>query len=163
MPVRYPPPCLRGLTPTAATRHNPPTETAHQAPPRNPLPTSIDKPTSTLSLLPTVHAQGSFIYLQLWALGRAAKADTLAKEGPGYDVVSASDVPFEGGDKPRPLSEADIARYVGHYAAAAKAFVERAGGDGVESQFQSQLAPPPRRACANSRSVCSPRSERVPD
>ena len=81
-----------------------------------------------------VHAKGSFIYLQLWALGRAAKADVLAKEGPGYDVVSASDVAFEGGDKPRPLTEEEIKRYVGHYAAAAKAFVERAGGDGVESK-----------------------------
>lgn len=86
-----------------------------------------------------MHAKGSFIYLQLWALGRAAKADVLVKEGPGYEVVSASDVPFEGGDKPRPLTEEDIKRYVGHYAAAAKAFVERAGGDGVESELQPRV------------------------
>jgi 2,4-dienoyl-CoA reductase-like NADH-dependent reductase (Old Yellow Enzyme family) len=82
---------------------------------------------------PTVHAKGSFIFLQLWALGRAAEAEVLNKEG--LDVVSASDIPFEGGATPRPLTEAEIKQHVGWYAQAAKNFVEEAGGDGVESEL----------------------------
>lgn len=46
-----------------------------------------------------VHAKGSFIYLQLWALGRAATPDVLDAEGP-YPYVSASDVKLD--DKPFP-------------------------------------------------------------
>jgi hypothetical protein len=47
------------------------------------------------------------IYLQLWALGRAADPNNLKKEA-NADVVSASDIPFEGGAKPRPLSKEEI-------------------------------------------------------
>lgn len=75
--------------------------------------------------------KGSFIYLQLWALGRAADADCLRKES-NADVVSASDIPFEGGAKPRPLTKSEIQDYVRYFARTAKAFVEEAGGDGVE-------------------------------
>jgi NADPH2 dehydrogenase len=75
-----------------------------------------------------VHAKGCFIYLQLWALGRAA--DPAARGA--LDIVSASDIPFEGGATPRPLSEAEIKAYPGMYARAAANFVQRAGGDGVE-------------------------------
>ncbi|GJN91263.1 hypothetical protein Rhopal_004282-T1 [Rhodotorula paludigena] len=78
-----------------------------------------------------VHDKGSYIYLQLWALGRAASADVLRAEA-DEDVQSASDVPFEGGDKPRPLTKLEIQDYIGYYAQAAKRFVEEAGGDGVE-------------------------------
>ncbi|KAF7356958.1 putative inactive dehydrogenase EasA [Mycena venus] len=39
-----------------------------------------------------VHAKGSFIYLQIWALGRAVQADVLAKEN--ITCVSASDIPL---------------------------------------------------------------------
>lgn len=46
-----------------------------------------------------VHKKGSFMYMQLWALGRAASAKSLEKDGFGKKVVSASDIPFEGGDK----------------------------------------------------------------
>ncbi|BGP25260.1 hypothetical protein JCM10295v2_004183 [Rhodotorula toruloides] len=78
-----------------------------------------------------VHSKGSFIYLQLWALGRAADPGNLKKEF-NADVVSASDVPFEGGAKPRALTKEEIQDYIGYYARAAKLFVEEAGGDGVE-------------------------------
>lgn len=83
------------------------------------------------ALASTVHAKGSYIYLQLWALGRAAKPDDLKKDG-DFDVVSASDIPFEGGATPRPLSGAEIQGYVRDYAQAAHNFVNEAGGDGVE-------------------------------
>lgn len=69
--------------------------------------------------------------MQLWALGRAASADNLKAEG-GFDVVSSSDVPIDGGATPRALTEAEIKEYVRSYAQAAKNFVEGAGGDGVE-------------------------------
>jgi NADPH2 dehydrogenase len=83
--------------------------------------------------------------LQLWALGRAATAETLSAEG-GYQVVSASDIPrlsgsdipldherdTEGKDRPRLLTVEEIKEYVGFYAQAAKNFVIGAGGDGVE-------------------------------
>ena len=54
-----------------------------------------------------VHAKGSFIYLQLWALGRAAKPEVLQEES-AADVVSASDIPLEGGATPRPLRKEEI-------------------------------------------------------
>lgn len=51
-----------------------------------------------------VHAKGSFIYLQLWALGRAADPKVLEDEGP-YPYVSASDVKMSGKPiAPRPLT-----------------------------------------------------------
>ncbi|KAJ6601062.1 hypothetical protein DFH09DRAFT_1020324 [Mycena vulgaris] len=79
-----------------------------------------------------VHAKGSYIYLQLWALGRAAEAETLAAEGLPY--VSASDVPAagHGGPAPRPLTVEEIQEYVQLYATAASNAVHKAGFDGVE-------------------------------
>ena len=77
-----------------------------------------------------VHSKGSFIYLQLWALGRAAKESVL-KEG-GYDFVSASNIPIKpNGDVPRPLTKEEIEEYVETYAKAAGNAIE-AGFDGVE-------------------------------
>ncbi|EKM53347.1 uncharacterized protein PHACADRAFT_147821 [Phanerochaete carnosa HHB-10118-sp] len=78
-----------------------------------------------------VHTRGSYIYLQLWALGRAAMPQILQEEG-GHPYVSASDVrmsvrPFP----PRPLTSEEIKEYIGLYGTAAKNAV-RAGFDGVE-------------------------------
>jgi hypothetical protein len=51
-----------------------------------------------------VHAKGSYIFLQLWALGRAAYPEVLEKEGK-YPYVSASDVLLTGkAVPPRPLT-----------------------------------------------------------
>lgn len=82
-----------------------------------------------------VHAKGGFIYLQLWALGRAAYPTVLAAKGLKY--VSAGDIPtpvLEGelGPAPTPLSKDDIDRYVEAYGQAAKNAVHLAGFDGVE-------------------------------
>ncbi|KAH9942507.1 NADH:flavin oxidoreductase/NADH oxidase [Epithele typhae] len=81
-----------------------------------------------------VHVQGSFIYLQLWALGRAARPPLFNKEFPDYPYVSASDIGLkEFPDwKPRPLTIPEIKEYVDWYGQAAKDAVERAGFDGVE-------------------------------
>jgi NADPH2 dehydrogenase len=80
-----------------------------------------------------VHSKGSFIYLQLWALGRAASGDNLKKEDPSFDVASASDIPITGSKFiPRPLTTEEIKEYVQLYAKAASNAVHRAGFDGVE-------------------------------
>ena len=83
------------------------------------------------------------MYLQLWALGRAASVEQLKSEDPSFEYVSAGDVPLpreplheeEYGDDaphPRPLTKGEIAEYVRLYATAARNAVERAGFDGVE-------------------------------
>lgn len=79
-----------------------------------------------------VHAKGSYIFMQLWALGRAANPAVLAEEG--NDYVSASDIPLTepARDPPRPLTLSEIDDYVGYYAQAAKNAVLEAGFDGVE-------------------------------
>ncbi|KAJ8462364.1 hypothetical protein ONZ45_g17964 [Pleurotus djamor] len=79
-----------------------------------------------------VHAQGSFIYIQLWALGRTAKQSTLAAENLPY--VSASDVPlsYQADPLPRPLTTTEIKEYVQLYATAASNAVHKAGFDGIE-------------------------------
>ena len=79
-----------------------------------------------------VHKKGSFIFLQLWALGRAADADQLKAElGEKGVVKSASNIPFKGGATPQALTEEEIHEYIGLYAQAAKNAIE-AGFDGVE-------------------------------
>jgi len=78
-----------------------------------------------------VHAKGSFIYIQLWALGRAADPELLAKEG--YDYVSSSPVQMDGKDRaPRSLTVTEIQEYAELYAKAAHNAVDLAGFDGVE-------------------------------
>ncbi|EKM53073.1 uncharacterized protein PHACADRAFT_124526 [Phanerochaete carnosa HHB-10118-sp] len=78
-----------------------------------------------------VHAQGSYIYVQLWALGRAAVPDVLQEEG-SYPYVSASDVQLSGKPvPPRPLTKEEIKEYIALYSVAARNAV-RAGFDGVE-------------------------------
>ena len=78
-----------------------------------------------------MHAKGSSIYMQLWALGRAADPEVLKKEG-GYDLVSASNIPMEKDSPvPRPLKVDEIKEYVQLYAQAAKNAVHGAGFDGA--------------------------------
>ncbi|KAG2370227.1 NADH:flavin oxidoreductase/NADH oxidase [Suillus spraguei] len=78
-----------------------------------------------------VHEKGSFIFLQLWALGRTAEIDVLAKEN-NSPYISASSIPYERRTgTPRALTTDEIKEYVATYAAAAKSAI-RAGFDGVE-------------------------------
>ncbi|KAF9020121.1 NADH:flavin oxidoreductase/NADH oxidase [Hymenopellis radicata] len=80
-----------------------------------------------------VHAKGSFIFLQLWALGRAAEPETLRAEDPSLSYVSASNIRMSGVDEdPRPLTVDEIHEYVELYAQAARNAVQHAGFDGVE-------------------------------
>lgn len=45
-------------------------------------------------IVDAVHAKGSFVYMQLWALGRVAVPANLKREGP-FPVVSSSAVPID--------------------------------------------------------------------
>jgi NADPH2 dehydrogenase len=80
-----------------------------------------------------VHARGSFIFLQLWALGRAADYAAFKEEG-SFDVVAPSPIPLTSDEEsatPRELTVAEIKEYVQLYAKAARNAIE-AGFDGVE-------------------------------
>ncbi|GLI73599.1 chanoclavine-I aldehyde reductase fgaOx3 [Penicillium ochrochloron] len=77
-----------------------------------------------------VHAKGSYIYMQLWALGRVGSADLL--KASGFDLVSASDIPASSeAPVPRPLTEDEIQSYIQDYTQAARNAIA-AGFDGVE-------------------------------
>ena len=80
-----------------------------------------------------VHAKGSYIFLQLWALGRAADIGVLEKQDPPSPYVSASPIALTGYPKPpRALTEDEIKEYIATYAKAASNAVHGAGFDGVE-------------------------------
>lgn len=53
-----------------------------------------------------VHANKSFIYCQLWALGRAARPAALHQESPDYPYISASPIGLSTSpdDVPRALT-----------------------------------------------------------
>lgn len=77
-----------------------------------------------------VHAKGSFIYLQIWALGRAARSHALAAKG--LEMVSSSASPLTSdGMVPRPMTEEEIWQCIKDFGTASKNAVE-AGFDGVE-------------------------------
>ncbi|GBE84784.1 Probable inactive dehydrogenase [Sparassis crispa] len=80
-----------------------------------------------------VHAKGSYIYVQLWALGRAADSEELQKEDTSFEYVAASDIQLTGKPTaPRPLTEEEIKEYIQAYGTAASNAVHGAGFDGVE-------------------------------
>ncbi|EED16347.1 NADH:flavin oxidoreductase/NADH oxidase family protein [Talaromyces stipitatus ATCC 10500] len=89
-------------------------------------------------IVDAIHAKGSYIYLQLWALGRAADPVALRAQpgGEKFEVVSSSSTLLVNEervhDTPRALTEEEIQQYIRDYATAAKNAVERAGFDGVE-------------------------------
>ncbi|KAK8248266.1 NADPH dehydrogenase [Phyllosticta capitalensis] len=84
-------------------------------------------------VIDAVHAKGSKIWVQLWALGRAANPQVLEKEGVKDGFVSSSPVPMtKDAPTPRALTEDEIVSYIQDYAQAAKDAVEKAGFDGVE-------------------------------
>ncbi|KGO76516.1 Aldolase-type TIM barrel [Penicillium italicum] len=78
-----------------------------------------------------VHAKGSYIYLQLWALGRVASRELLHAEG-GFDLVSSSATAMDADSPtPRALTEPEIREWIADYAQAARNSIA-AGFDGVE-------------------------------
>ncbi|KXT01484.1 hypothetical protein AC579_5770 [Pseudocercospora musae] len=80
----------------------------------------------------SVHKAGSYIFLQLWAVGRSADPEVKQRDGTG-DVVSSSAVAeTQEGHVPRAMREKEIQEYIDDYATAARNAVEAAGFDGVE-------------------------------
>ncbi|OAP61948.1 hypothetical protein AYL99_04151 [Fonsecaea erecta] len=79
-----------------------------------------------------VHAKGSYVYLQLWALGRTADPAIAASKG--IEIVSSSPTPVNPGSSPVPreIRRDEIAGWVDDYVQAARNAVEKAGFDGVE-------------------------------
>jgi NADPH2 dehydrogenase len=77
-----------------------------------------------------VHKKGSYIYLQLWALGRVANPGFAKKEGITIKSASALALDSEHAE-PIPYTQEDIDITVKQYATAAKNAIE-AGFDGVE-------------------------------
>lgn len=80
-----------------------------------------------------VHAKKSFIYAQLWALGRAADPKVLEKEGLPDAFIAPSPIGIKNKDSklPREATVAEIKEYVQLYATAASNAI-KAGFDGVE-------------------------------
>jgi NADPH2 dehydrogenase len=77
-----------------------------------------------------VHRKKSFIFLQLWAVGRAARQEVA--DASGIDIVSSSAVPIKEGDAvPRSMTEVEIEAFIAAYGQAARNALE-AGFDGVE-------------------------------
>ncbi|KAG2745553.1 NADH:flavin oxidoreductase/NADH oxidase [Suillus brevipes Sb2] len=79
-----------------------------------------------------VHEKGSFMFCQLWALGRAARPDTLAKEN-NSPLVSASPIPLSTNPTvvPHALTEPEIKSYITSFVTGARNAIA-AGFDGVE-------------------------------
>lgn len=87
-----------------------------------------------LKVTDAVHAKGSFIYLQIFAMGRAADPAYLAKLDPPAPYVSVSEIPLSDASHsitPRPLTIPEIEQYIHDFASAATNAI-RAGFDGVE-------------------------------
>ncbi|KAF9462815.1 hypothetical protein BDZ94DRAFT_1322297 [Collybia nuda] len=79
-----------------------------------------------------VHANGSYIFLQMWALGRTAIPEQLKSDDPSLDFVAPSAIPMDSNSPtPRSLTIPEIEEYVQLYGQAAKNAIE-AGFDGVE-------------------------------
>lgn len=77
-----------------------------------------------------VHAKGSYIFQQIWHLGRADHPDKLASKG--YKYQSSSNKIMPGREvAPEPLTEAEILAIIDDFRLAARNVVD-AGGDGVE-------------------------------
>ena len=84
-------------------------------------------------IVAAVHARGSFIYLQIRGMGRAADAGELAARGLSF--VAPSAIPIMGRPTPRALTIPEIHAYIAWFTTAAQNAVEQAGFDGVELHF----------------------------
>ena len=95
-----------------------------------------------LQVVDKVHANGSYIFLQLAALGRGTDPDQLKAENPNFDFVGPSEIPVSP-DKatPRALTVDEIETYVQWYADAANKAINKAGFDGVELHFANGYLP----------------------
>jgi NADPH2 dehydrogenase len=93
-------------------------------------------------IVDAVHANGSFIYVQLWALGRAADPQDLIDSDPSFKVVAPSPIPLTGrNDIPHELTIPEIKQFVEFYRKSALDGVNKAGFDGVELHMANGYLP----------------------
>lgn len=76
-----------------------------------------------------VHRRGSFIFCQIFAMGRAGNAEVARQEG--FPILGPSAVSFEGGAMPQPMTVEEIKKSIQDFADAARNAID-AGFDGVE-------------------------------
>lgn len=87
-----------------------------------------------------IHANGSYAYLQIVALGRVGYPEAL--HASGFPYVSSSPTQLKGrSEAPVALSESEIDRYIKLYAQAARNAVHQAGFDGVEIHACKYVVP----------------------
>ncbi|KAK0445625.1 uncharacterized protein EV420DRAFT_1717322 [Desarmillaria tabescens] len=80
-----------------------------------------------------VHAQGSYIYLQIAAMGRQASPDFLKSRDPTFPHVGPSALPLApGAPIPREMTKEEINEHIEFFGIAAANAVHKAGFDGVE-------------------------------
>ena len=97
---------------------------------------------SVPQVVDAVHANGSYIFLQLWAFGRTTDVELLKAEDPSFELVGPSAIRMSPSDPtPRPLTIEEINAYVQWHATAADKAVNRAGFDGVELHFANGYLP----------------------
>ena len=72
------------------------------------------------------------MFMQIWALGRAAQVEALKTEDASYELVAPSAIPMEDRGIPRPMTVEEIHEYAQWFAQAAHNAVVEAGFDGVE-------------------------------
>jgi len=88
----------------------------------------------SVQITDSVHKKGSFIYVQLCAIGPSAEPGVLEADNPDQNVVpvAPSSVTARGiSVPPRPLTIPEIKEYVRWFQRAAEAAVNQAGFDGV--------------------------------
>ena len=107
--------------------------------------TPIAQPLSDNSapqVVDAVHANDSYIFLQLWAHGRTADVELLKAQGSDFEFTAASAIPMSPSDPtPRSLTTDEIKTYVQWYVDAADKGVNQAGFDGVELHFANGYLP----------------------
>jgi NADPH2 dehydrogenase len=97
---------------------------------------------SVPQIVDAVHANGSYIFLQLGSFGRALGVKSLKVEDPSFELVGPSAIPMSPSDStPRPLTIEEIDTYVQWYAVAADRAINKAGFDGVELHFANGYLP----------------------
>ncbi|KAL6916986.1 hypothetical protein FSST1_008481 [Fusarium sambucinum] len=98
--------------------------------PSTPGISSSDQMQRWKKIFDAVHDKGSYMFMQIWDLGRAGDPSYLKSRG--YKYSSSSDIPMEGYSvAPKALTEAEIWQKINEFRKAARNVID-AGGDGVE-------------------------------
>ncbi|ETW82311.1 hypothetical protein HETIRDRAFT_427372 [Heterobasidion irregulare TC 32-1] len=90
----------------------------------------------TWKVVEAVHARSSFIFMQLFATGRAARPSGLTLDDPSFPYVGAGDISLadRNHERPRSMTVLEIKEYIQLFATAASNAVNEAGFDSVEIQ-----------------------------